>query len=109
MTDDQVIEKIAKHAGFIHCNPKKAETNNLFRLRGKGFLLRKDLPAWLISRDALAPVLAGLSGKEKWDLHVALLTQWQTLPISARPPNYTEWLLALPPRDLAHAIAEVTN
>lgn len=60
----------------------------------------------IITRDQFTAALATFSGKERWDLHVCLLTRWQTLPISKRPPNYTEWLLLLPVADLVSAMPD---
>jgi hypothetical protein len=112
MTDDAtVIRKLAERLGWKpagggfggfskdHGSDEDGWTSTSFRTE-------KDMGLFLRSRDALAPILAGLSGKERWELHKNLLCAWMTLPMSKRPPNYTEWLLTLSPRDLAYAIAE---
>jgi hypothetical protein len=98
MTDQQVIEQLAGRLGFKPCsdNPGVFAMQHATPQYGMkaSFSHMSDL---LTSRDALAPVLEGLSEGE-WGRLVHL---WGASPLSA-----TRYFLTLPPRDLAFAIAE---
>jgi hypothetical protein len=56
-------------------------------------------PPYLTSRDALAPILGGLSEEEWSELAISIVPVGPMKGIARR-------LLTLPPRDLAYAIAE---
>lgn len=122
MTDQEVIETLARREGWkyeedathdVDWNRRFNSTpicvtspngKRCWRWQGaekaeRGFQYE---PFYLRSRDALAPVLAGLSDDEWQHLNELLwknMTHQQAL-------NVSRYVLTIPPRDLAHAIAE---
>jgi hypothetical protein len=116
----EIVRALAKREDYyVIADPEESAQPHAFKLcsckdnirypwrenEAKCWLL--DAPSYLESLDALRPVLEVLNGKERWNLHQKLFCAWSHLPISVRPPNYTEWLLTIPEDQLAKAIAEV--
>jgi hypothetical protein len=113
LTDEQVVRVLAEQMGYRNLYQNK---------RGEWFgvepgetepFARSSMPNYLESRDALAPVLAGLSEREWSRLHVLLNDNaWEDhagviKTDRVRAYFLTKWLLTLPPADLARAIASV--
>jgi hypothetical protein len=82
MTEQQVIERLAGRLGWI------------------SYLQDRNI---LASRDALAPVLEGLSEIDWRKLVDVVFDMWAATPTA---PSAVRYILTLPPRDLAFAIAE---
>ena len=119
MTDQEIITLLAKREGFKW----EAWTQNLEGTRQwalrKGDVTREfrfaicepiiasaiNIPAYLTSRDALSPIIAGLNEEEKVVLAEMLKRRFST----RKNANclYVPWLLNMRARDLAEAIAEV--
>jgi hypothetical protein len=83
MTEQQVIERLAGRLDRRHLS-----------------IVYSD---FLTSRDALAPVLEGLSEIDWRKLVDVVFDMWAATPTA---PSAVRYILTLPPRDLAFAIAE---
>lgn len=107
MTDDQVIRKLAEREGW----QRPAECN---RVPPHSWMSPHDgccyteLPAYLSSRDAVAPVLAKLTPGRWRKLTYKLADIASKRDIAdADDVELVRFLLTLPAADLARAIAEV--
>jgi hypothetical protein len=102
LDDATVVRKLAERGGWIH--DKDGDW-----WEGPSGLPALSPPDYLTSRDALAPILAGLSDDE-WDrLAINVLPRVYHEKHPLRPVSVSRFLLTLPPRDLAYAIAEVLD
>lgn len=115
LTDAQVVEILAKQEGVgrhLHCVAGPTREHYKCGYCALMFVgVRDELcekrpkPPYLTSRDALAPVLAGLSEDEWFEL-VSTLSEESQFD-DASEVEMAKWLLTLPPADLARAIASV--
>ncbi len=103
MTDEQVIEKLAKRMGWSDLHFSSTFGDWYGNHPDYGERGRCSMPRWVESRDALAPVLEKLSEEEWTQLGSNLQAGYASLIDSV---GEFKFLLALSPRDLAHAIAE---
>lgn len=100
LTDEQVTRVLAERDGFTEVYDWRP-----------GFGTYKDrgcharIPPYLTSRDALAPVLEGLTVDEQCELDTLI---WDKMWRKQGPLlRSATWLLTMPARDLAHAVAAV--
>lgn len=99
MSDGEVIETLAGRDGW----ERKWSSGIRVLAWWKAGLTSDKFPLYLTSRDALAPVLQTMSLQEQMNLDVIILDKRRR---SDSLLKSAAWLLTLPPRDLAHAIAE---
>jgi hypothetical protein len=103
MTEQQVIERLAnRHGpdarmGCFDCDPCLSGKPHQCAVGGMVVF------DYLGSRDALAPVLEGLSEIDWRKLVDVVFDMWAATPTA---PSAVRYILTLPPRDLAFAIAE---
>lgn len=101
LSDEQVVRVLALRDGFTEVYDWKP-----------GFGTYKDrgcharIPPYLTSRDALTPVLEGLS-EEEWHTLANQLFDMNARDTGPDDHNYERYLLTMPARDLAHAVAAV--
>lgn len=101
LNDERVVRVLAEREGWTFCSDGW--------WRGPtGLAVEK--PSYLTSKDALAPVLEGLSEEEMKQL-TQLLYRQSMAGIHSSPMlaymKLTRYLLTIPARDLAHAVAKV--
>jgi hypothetical protein len=106
MTETEIVTVLAEREGY---------TNLYFNAAGECFGIppgeaeppRVRVPDYLNSRDALAGVLEKLTEEERWslfhELHKVMISEGRSFLVS----KFTHWLLTLPPRQLAGAVAKV--
>jgi len=113
MTDEEVIKVIAKRMGWKQIEAKDHLDSMKIYVGWwtDGQQLLRKPPFDITSRDALAPVLAGLTDRE-WERLVSKI-EWNhpTLMPTEDSPMLQRYkcirhVLTLPPSQLAHAIAE---
>jgi hypothetical protein len=121
MTEQQVIERLAGRLGWTYADDPQHKDNDRFggaarvstdpegkrkHSWGNAWTWERGFthePEFLESRDALAPVLEGLSEIDWRKLVDVVFDKWAATPTA---PSAVRYILTLPPRDLAFAIAE---
>lgn len=113
MTDEQVIERLARRMGkCLGKSYKKRgdwETAVCDCCGNNPFFAEHTIPPYLTSRDALMPIWPSLSLIERRNLIRSLrdvfYSEGNSAPFLGAEGGY--WLLALPAAQLAHALASV--
>lgn len=109
MSDDEAIQILARRGGW-----KNLRTHSLrsFKMaEHENLPCEMRLPDYLNSRDALVPLMDSLTPVERGQLHDKLCwlrpKHFRQAFNALANEDWTIWLLTLPPRELAFAIAEV--
>lgn len=103
LTDEQVIEVLAKREGYEHAGGGWYQNEQMRRVGA----MTRNLPPYLTSRDALAGVLEKLTVPEWCALDENLREDYQNREF--RIWAFSHWLLTIPPSTLARAIAGVIS
>lgn len=114
LSDEEVVEVLARRMGWT--NLKRSALGRGWYGTHEEYCCgneRASLPYYLTSRDALDPVLAGLSEEEWTKLHRLIVElSWQdhsgVKPTDRHRAFFnSKWLVTIPPSILARAIASV--
>ena len=103
MTDSEVIETLAEREGWTNISAPYQRNSFWGNIGTRPH--RRIVPSYLTSRDAIQPVLAGMSWDERKQLTLKLQQMCKDTVFT--DVDATMFLLTLPPTDLARAVAEV--
>ncbi len=78
MTPELQRIRIAEACGWKKCGPS-FESDNLWHIKGKGFVLEKDMPDYLNDLNAIAPLEAGLTDND-WRIYLGFIMGARIIP-----------------------------